>query len=135
MKKILLYGSWVCVYAVCALLGALVAEPEGVRRLIVIFFSLLFFVPPAILLVDARKAQEEKTLQVLRCISGASLALTMLLLVGNVLSALGSEALGTVLYWLLLFVSVPMICSQHWFLSLFLWACIFFCTLPKKKNS
>jgi hypothetical protein len=62
------------------------------------------------------------------------LGLTLALLVANVFSVLWSEAVGTVLYELLIFVSVPMVCSRHWVLSLFLWACLFFSTLPKKAK-
>ena len=134
MKKWILYGIWVCLYAVCCGLGLAVPEPAGLQVFALVTFSLLFFVPPVLLLVDAYRTSDRKALLVLRWISGLSLLLTMILLVANVASALGSEALGTALYALLVVVSVPMVCSQHWFWTLFLWACLFFATLKRKKT-
>ena len=134
MKKWILYGTWGCLYIVCAVLGLAVAEPEGLQVFALMSFALLFFVPPVLLLIDAIRQKDEKTCLCLRWISGLSLALTLVLLVANVASALGSDALGSVMYGFLVLVSVPMVCSQHWFLSLFLWACIFFATLGRKQK-
>lgn len=133
MKKWILYGIWGCLYVFCAALGYTVTEPDQLQAFALLILSLLFFVPPVLLLVDAHIKKDRKTRLVLRWISGLSLVLTLILLVANVASALGSEALGAALYKILLLVSVPMICSQHWFLSIFLWACIFFGTLEKQK--
>lgn len=135
MRKVLLYGSWIGLYGICALLGCVVGEAEGMRRAILILFSLLFFVPPTILLVDAIRKQHTKTIRLIRWISFTSLLLTMLLLVGNIFSAQGSETLGLTLYYILIFISVPMISSQYWFLSLFLWACLFCSTIKRKRKS
>lgn len=134
MKKWILYGIWICLYASCAVSGFLVADPSGQQQWALLVLSLLFFVPPALLLVDAYRFKEQKTLLLLRWISGLSLALTLVFLVINVVSALGSEALGTAMYYILVLVSVPMICSQRWFFILFLWACVFFATLGQKKK-
>lgn len=134
MKKWILYGIWGCLYIVCAALGSVVTVPEGLQIFALLTLSLLFFAPPALLLVDAYRQKDRKTLLTLRWISGLSLALTLAFLVANVASVLGSEALGNTLYELLILVSVPMICSQHWFLSIFLWACLFFATLRRKQK-
>lgn len=134
MKKWILYGIWGCLYVICCVLGLAVPAPAGLQTFALVTFSLLFFVPPALLLLDAYRASDRKTLFALRWVSGLSLLLTLVFLVANVASALGSEALGTALYTILVLVSVPMVCSQHWFLSLFLWACIFFATLRKEKS-
>lgn len=134
MKKWILYGIWICLYASCAVSGFLVTDPSGQQQWALLLLSLLFFVPPALLLVDAYRFKEQKTFLLLRWISGLSLALTLVLLVTNVVSALGSEALGTAMYYILVLVSVPMICSQRWFFILFLWACVFFATLGQKKK-
>lgn len=133
MKKRILYISWGVLYALCAGLGH-VTQPTDVQSVALTLLSLVFFVPGAILLVDALRSGNQKTRKELRWISGISLTLTLVLLVLNFLSALWSEALGAVLYELLIFVSVPMVCSRHWVLSLFLWACLFFATLPPKKR-
>lgn len=133
MKKRILYIAWAFFYALCAGLGH-VSQPGDAQSVALTLLSLVFFVPGAILLIDALRSGDRKTLLALRWISGASLGLTLLMLVANVLAVMGSEVLGTVLYELLIFVSVPMVCSRHWVLSLFLWACLLFATLPLKKK-
>ena len=55
---------------------------------------------------------------------GAALGLTLLALVLNVLSAMGTVTMGNVLFAVLIVVSSPMVCSGYWALSLFLWACL-----------
>lgn len=134
MKKPILYISWGVLYALCAGLGH-ITQPADVQGVAMTLLSLAFFLPGAILLIDALRSGDQKTRLTLRWISGLSLALTSVFLVANVASALGSETLGKVLHELLLFVSVPMFCSRYWVLSLFLWACLFFATLPLKKRS
>lgn len=134
MKQWILYGLWGCLYIFCAALGYVTTDPTGLQSGALLVFALLFFVPPVLLLVDAYRQKDKKTLLVLRIISGTSLALTLILLVSNVASALGGEALGKALYEILILVSVPMVCSQHWFLSIFLWACVFFATMGRKQK-
>lgn len=134
MKKWILYGIWGCLYIICAALGYAVTEPSGLQFFALAALSLLFFAAPVLLLVDAHRQGDKKTLLTLRWISGLSLGLTLVFLVANVASALGSEALGNAMYALLVLVSVPMVSSQHWFLSIFLWACIFFATVGRKRK-
>jgi len=134
MKEKLLYGSWIFLYLLCAIAGYWVTEPDRLQLTACMLLSGLFFVPPCLLLVDAYRRKDEKAFRLLRWISGLSLGLTLLMLVANVLSALGSEALGNVLYGILAFVSVPMLSSHQWFLSMLLWACLFFATLVKKRK-
>ena len=55
---------------------------------------------------------------------GAALGLTLLALVLNVLSAMGTVTMGNALFGVLIVVSSPMVCSGYWALSLFLWACL-----------
>lgn len=133
MKKIILYGIWLFLYALCAGLG-FVEEAEGLQAAALTAMSLIFFIPGVILLIDARKTADRKGLWVLRWICIAVLSLSLIFLVANIFSALGSESLGNALYQVLIFVSVPMICSRHWFVSLFLWACLLFGTFPPKKK-
>ena len=132
-KYILLYGSWIWLYLLCAGLSHM-TEPTKVQGVALTILSLVFFAPAAILLADGLRNKKQKQLRLLRWISIASLVLTLLLLVANVLSALAPEAVGNALHEILIFVSVPMVCSQHWALSLFLWACILFATLAARKE-
>ena len=134
MKKKLLYGSWIALYIICAVLGFAVTAPDTLQLVASMIFSALFFIPPCWLLVDAYRQKDRKALRFLRWVSGLSLLLTLILLVANIASALADAALGNVLHILLVLVSVPMVCSQQAIISLFLWACIFFATLCRKEK-
>lgn len=135
MKKTILYGLWIFFYILCLVLGYTVpAETEGIQRAALTVLSLAFFLPPAVLLVDACRKKDRKVLVTLRWISAGSLGLTFLVLLLNVLSALWSQAVGDFLYQLLIFVSVPMVTCGSWLLSMFLWACLLFATVRKKEK-
>ena len=86
--------------------------------------SVAFFAPPAYLLYAAKKEKDAHTLKLVRGISLLSLGLTLLALVLNVLSAMGTVTMGNALFGVLIVVSSPMVCSGYWALSLFLWACL-----------
>jgi hypothetical protein len=133
MKKIILYAIWLFLYALCAGLG-FVEEAEGLQAAALTAMALIFFIPGLLLLIDARKTGDKKGLRLLRWICITVLSLSLIFLVANIFSALGSEALGDMLYQALIFVSVPMICGRSWFLSLFLWACLLFGTFPPRKK-
>ena len=115
MSNKVLFALWGLLFIICATLGFMPESSGWMTAL-----SLLFFLPPAAVLY--RKEVQSVTL--ICWLSGLSLAATALLLVANVLSVTASEALGTWLYYLLAVVSAPMICSGHWAMSLFLWACL-----------
>lgn len=82
------------------------------------------FRAPACLIYGAKKEKDARTLKLVRGISLLSLGLTLLALVLNVLSAMGTVTMGNVLFAVLIVVSSPMVCSGYWALSLFLWACL-----------
>jgi hypothetical protein len=73
-------------------------------------------------------------LRCIRNISAASLILTLLLLVANFASVGASVAVGDFLYGLLVVVSAPMVCSQFWVVSLFLWACLLMVSISFLKK-
>ena len=123
MNKKLLYAFWVGLFILCACCG-FIQEPEGTAQLLLTTVSILFFLPPALLLWDAGKQKDLHTLKLIRNLSALSLGMTLVLLVLNFLTAMQSEFLGQVLHYILVIVSSPMICSGHWALSLFLWACL-----------
>ena len=133
MKKWILYGFWVVEFILCAILG-FIHNANAVGKVFQTILSLLFFVPPAILLVDAIRKKERGELLRLIIISAVSLALTMVLLVANVLSVGASKAVGDALYGILIVVSSPMVCSRYWLLSLFLWACLLMGALYGRKQ-
>ena len=136
MKKKILYAVWVFFYLICALISN-VEQPDASQSAALTVLSLIFFLPPLILLVDALRDRDRKTLFVLRLLSILSLSLTLAVLVANIAVAGASETVGNVLHQVLIFVSVPMVCSQHFALSMFLWGCLLFATIPgvilKKK--
>ena len=123
MTKKSLYSLWGVLFIICAGLG-FIPEPPEAARWVFTLLSVLFFLPPAVLVYRAGKREDVYTLKFLRNLSLASLCLTLTLLVGNLLTALRSEFLGNVLYGILIIVSCPMVCSGYWVLSLFLWACL-----------
>ena len=123
MKKSVCFALWGVLFILCAGLG-FIPEPAGVLRWLLAVVSVLFFLPPALLVSRAGKENDTHTLKLVRNLSALSLLLTLILLVLNFLTAMGSELLGTVLYYVLVIVSSPMVCSGYWVLSLFLWACL-----------
>ena len=123
MNKKLLTGLWAGLFIVCAGLG-FIPEPEKTLQFLMTNLSLLFFLPPALLLYAAAKRSDTSTTQLIRNLSGLSLGLTVLLLILNFLTVFSSDALGHILHYMLIIISCPMICSGHWALSLFLWACL-----------
>ena len=127
MTKRMLFILWGILFALCAGLGFL---PSA--GILATAAALLFFVPPVVLLYRARRDGDDPARLLIRNLAALSLGLTVALLVINFLTALSSEALGTAVHCLLTVVSTPMICSGHWALSLFLWACLLMASLKKK---
>ena len=129
MKPKILFALWAFLFILCAGLG-FIPEPEGPLRILCTASSVLSFLPPALLLYDGQK----DTVRLIRNLSALSLGLTVVLLILNFLTAFGSEVLGQVLYYTLIIVSSPMICSGHWALSLFLWACLLMASLRQLRR-
>ena len=134
MKKQVLFGLWAGLFIVCAGLG-FIPEPEGGVRTALTLTAIFAFVPPVILIWQACKTGDKNTLSLIRSLSAASLGLTSLLLILNFLSVAWSEAVGNFLYQVLIIVSSPMVCSRHWALSLFLWACLLITSHQQLKKS
>lgn len=128
MKEKILYAIWGGLYVICAVLG-FVDGAQGVGKVLLMLTSLVFFVPAGILLYDAVRTRNQKTLLRLRVLAVCSLSLTLLLLIANIVCVTASAAVGQALHGFLVLVSVPMFCSQYWLVSLFLWACILMLTL------
>lgn len=136
MTQTQLYRCWGGMFILCAGLG-FIPQPDGGVKGLLILAALVFFVPGAVLLYRAQKANDAKTLRQIRNIAALSLGVTFLVLIINFLSVQLSDAAGQVLYWLLIIVSTPMICAQYWVMGLFLWACLLTASisaLRKLKN-
>lgn len=135
MNKILSY-AWGAMFLLCAGLGT-IQDATGLAKVALVFISVLFFLPPALLLYNNLMADRPGVVRTIRKICIASLALTTILLmvffVVTLLAAGGTVQPGTVnvIYYILLVVSSPLFCGQFFFLSLFLWACLLFATFIK----
>lgn len=126
------YIAWGVLYALCAGLS-FIPEPAGALKGFMTVLALGFFVPPAVILYRAVQARQQQTVALIGYLSLGSLVLTFVLLLLNFLSFGASQAAGSLIYWLLILVSVPMICSGAWILSLFLWACLLMVSLKFRK--
>ena len=137
MNKTPYFTLWGGLFILCAGL-AFIPEPTGFLRVLMIGLSIVFFIPPAMLLYTAGKAGDQSTVRLVRNLAIWSLALTVLVLIGNFLSLMAPEAVGNILYVVLVIVSTPMVCGQYWVLGLFLWACLLmgsFSLLTKLKKA
>jgi hypothetical protein len=118
-KKI--WIAWAVLYGICTVLSFILTAPGTLSGLMTVL-SIGFFVPGLLLLLEGKKKQDTALLKKLRLVCLLSLGLTVLAIVLNFFSANGSAAWGIVAWWFLLLVSTPMVCSQIWVISLFLWA-------------
>ena len=130
MKEKILYALWGCMYILCVGLG-FVKNAEGIGKVFLVLTSVLFFIPGAVLLADGFRTGNRKAVKRIRWICMTSLSLTLLLLILNFLSLQWKVTAGRIVYELLILVSAPMICSQYWVLSLFLWACMLMASFKK----
>lgn len=134
MKRSTLWLLWGVFYIICAGLG-FIPQPQGIVRAMLFLLSLLFFVPPGVLLYEARRHSNRVLLRRLRMAALASLILTQLMLIANILTAPYSEGLGTAMHILLGLVSAPMFCSNYFVVPLFLWAVVLIMSFTKKKEN
>ena len=133
MSKKTLYYIWGGLFILCGLLG-FIPQPTGIVKALMLVSSLTFFVPGGILLYLGKKEEDYGTIGVVRNLSIIWLSVTLLLLVLNFLSGKASNAMGDFLYGLLTMLSAPMVCSQYWFLPLFLWACLLMTAISFRKK-
>ena len=133
MIRKLLFALWGVLFGLCAGLG-FIPEPEGVMASLLTAAAVGFFLPPWVLLYRAAKTGSLEDCCLIRNLSAISLGLTLALLILNFFSAFASERLGLFLHYMLIIVSSPMICSGHWGLSLFLWACLLVASRKQLKT-
>lgn len=126
MNKKMLFTFWGVLFILCAGLGFIPA-PTGAGKGLMTALSVLFFLPPVLLLWKA----DRETSLLIRNLSMLSLGVTLVTLILNFVLAVSSEFLGNVLHYVLVIVSAPMICSGYWVLSLFLWASLLMVSLKK----
>ena len=127
-----LFALWGGLFALCAALG-FIPQPTAALKVLMTLLSLAFFIPGAMLLHQNRNRGNRFLAVLVRNLSAASLILTALLIIVNFLSAFASAFWGNVFYSILIIVSSPMVCSQYWALSLFLWACLMITAAKQAK--
>lgn len=134
MKTKNLYFLWLGLYVLCFGLG-FIPERNLFLHIFLGLLSLVFYVPPVLLLYRGIKTGDHKHLRHLRKISLTSLVLTLVLIVANIVSVYASDAAGRILNALLNLVSVPMFCCYFRGIGLFLWACLFISSFPRLWKS
>jgi hypothetical protein len=132
-KSKLLWIFWAAAYVICTVCGFFPVTQDAVSGLFILL-SLGFFVPPALLIFEAVQNKNRKTLRLVRNLSIISLSVTLVTILLNFASIQASVAWGTVLYWLLILVSTPMVCSQVWVIGLFGWAMLLMTCLHYLKR-
>lgn len=132
MRKTILHIVWGAAYILCACLGFIQQRTEAVQGLLTAL-SVLFFLPPALLLFFAAREGDKKEAGLLLRLSGLSLGLTLLGLVLTIATAAGSKTLVSAANVFLTLVSAPMYCAGSWALSLFCWACLLFAGMKFRK--
>ena len=129
MKQKTVYLLWGGLFILCAALG-FIPEPQGALKTVMTVFSVLFFLPPFLLLYRCGR----DVALLIRNLSALSLGVTLLTLILNFILAVSSDTLGNILHYILVVVSAPMICSGYWVLSLFLWASLLMVSLKKCRK-
>ncbi|MGM9542095.1 MAG: hypothetical protein ACI3VD_05375 [Candidatus Limivicinus sp.] len=133
MNNKTLFTLWGVLFILCGACG-FIPEPQGILGALLTLLSLVFFLPPAALLYRAWKAKDTVTLKLVRNFSALSLLLTLALLVINFRFALSAEIWGSILYYILVIVTSPMICCGNWAMSMFLWACLLMVSLRELRK-
>ena len=129
----LLYMAWGVLFVLTAVLGFFfpdVSDPAGRAALTVL--SVLFFLPPWLILSRAKAAGKRHHIRLIRYLALSSVALTLVLLILNLRSVGLGEAVGAALNAALVIISAPMICSNFYVLPLFLWGTLIMGSFTKK---
>ena len=126
MKIKLTYALWAVLFVICGCLG-FVQNPAGFGKVLLVLSSLIFFIPGFVLLSWGQRKG-------VRIVSICSLAVTLVLMMVNILSVYASALVGNILHILLVFFSSPMFCIQLRWMGMFLWACLLMSTFRKTKK-
>lgn len=125
MKKLsykMLYVAWAVLFVLTAVLGFIFPQAEGVgEKIALLVTAAVFFLPPWLILRKARAEGGRIHCRFIGFLALASIVLTAVLLVLNLMSPLWNEKIGIALNAALVIVSAPMVCSNFYVLPLFLW--------------
>ena len=136
MKKLsykTLYLAWAVLFALTAVLGFVFPQAEGVgAKIALLLTAAVFFLPPCLILRKSRKEGKGFHRRLVGFLAAASIVLTAVLLVLNLMSPLWSEGVGIALNAALVIISAPMVCSNFYVLPLFLWGSLLAAAFRKK---
>ena len=125
MKKLsykMLYIAWAILFALTAVLGFVFPTAEGTGvKIALLVTAAVFFLPPWLILRKSRKEEKRFHRWLVGFLSMASIVLTVVLLVLNLMSPLWGERVGIGLNAALVIVSAPMVCSNFYALPIFFW--------------
>ena len=117
-----LYIAWAGMFVLTAALGFAFPEVEnGWGRFGLALVAVLFFLPPGLVLDRAKAEGHRFHVRLVGFLALGSLLLTVVLLALTLISFIWSDVLANALYAALVIVSSPMICSNCYAISLFLW--------------
>ena len=136
MKKLsykMLYIAWAILFALSAVLGFLFPEAEGAGAKIALLLTAAgFFLPPWLILRKSRKEGRRFHGWLIGFLAMASIVLTLVLLVLNLMSPMWNEQIGIALNAALVIISAPMVCSNFYVLPLFLWGMLLAAAFKRK---
>ena len=136
MKKLsykTLYIAWSVLFALTAVLGFVFPQAEGAgAKIALLLASAVFFLPPWMILRKCRFEGKRFHAWLIGFLAMASIVLTAVLLVLNLMSPLWNEQIGIALNAALVIVSAPMVCSNFYVLPLFLWGTLLAAAFRKK---
>ena len=136
MKKLsykTLYIAWAMLFALTAVLGFLFPAAEGApARIALLLTAAVFFLPPWLSLRKGRLEGRRFHAWLIGFLAMASIVLTVVLLVLNLMSPLWEERVGIALNAALVIVSTPMVASNFYVLPLFLWGMLLAAAFKRK---
>lgn len=130
----ILYIAWAVLYGLGVAFSAFL-RPEEAWFVPGLCLTVLFFVPPALLLYQAVRDKQTFPIRLVRnlCISSLVLTTLVLCLIFVSVGVRAGTEIGVFLQVLLVLVSVPMMCSPVWAVDLFFWACMLMVCFKYRK--
>ena len=136
MKKLsykTLYIAWAVLFALTAVLGFFFPQAEGApAKIALLLTAAVFFLPPWLILRKSRNGGEGFHRWLIGFLAAASIVLTAVLLVLNLMSPRWNEQIGIALNAALVIISAPMVCSNFYVLPLFLWGTLLAAAFKRK---
>lgn len=129
-----LYWIWGVLFALTALLGLAFPDAENsAGRLVLQLISAVFFLPPWLILAKANGEGNLHHVRIVRYLSIASLAATLILFCAGIFSVRLGQSAGDILHILMAVICAPLVCSDLYVLPMFLWATLLVGSFGRRK--